>query len=196
MKEYIRSGRFLNFLKRYGYLFLIGLAFVGVIIMMVVSSIVNVGSKNNDVVDVNGSVISYNLPVLNATIIKNYSDKDLQFSESLNKWCAHKCVDFQVASGSNVYAIADGTIDKIYTNSLDGTVIKIKHDNNLFSEYASVDSTLTIKKGDVVAKGQIIGKASNSAVCEYGDGTAHVHFTMYDGDNKVDPAGFLAIENK
>lgn len=196
MDKMYRKNKFVSFIKKYGYLFLIGLAFAVIVVMMVVSTVVSSRRSNvPNIQETGATTITYGLPVLNASVLLDYSDKELAYNATLKKWSAHKSIDFQVASGSEVYSIADGIVEKIYTNSLEGTVIQIRHANNLLSEYASLSDTVAVKKGDTVTKGQVIGTASDSAMSESHAG-AHLHFTMYEGDKKVDPNGYLSISNK
>ena len=142
------------------------------------------------------SRVTYYLPVLNATILKNYSDSELQYNSTLNQWEAHKSIDFMASAGSEVRAITSGKVVDIYNNYLEGTVIKIEHDNGIVSEYASLSEDVLVNKGDTVASNAVIGYVSASANAEASDG-AHLHFTMYDTNGKkIDPAGYLSLSSK
>jgi len=198
MEEQKHTQKIRAFMKRYGYFILIGFCLIALALIITISVTANRGAvefegENNQ--EVNANVSVYTLPVLNATIYKEYNDKNLVYNKTLNQWEAHKSIDFLVASGSNVYAIADGTIKEIYTNYLEGTVVVIDHGNNLTSKYGSLQEDVKVKVGDSVKKGDVIGIASDSAKRETDVGT-YLHFEMMEGENKIDPAGYLNISNK
>ena len=61
----------------------------------------------------------------------------------------------------DVISILDGVVNDIKTDPLLGTVVEIEHDNNIISIYESLGET-TLKKGDSVLRGQIIGSSGTS----------------------------------
>ena len=170
-------------------------------ILIIVASVASSNNKkvtNNNVINEEpvNAIITYYMPVINASVLKEYSATELQYNSTLKQWEAHKAVDFLASSGSEVKAITSGKVIDVYTNYLEGTVVKIQHDNGLISEYGSLSDNVKVSKGDTVASNATIGFVSASANAESNDG-AHLHFTMYDNNgNKVDPAGFLNISNK
>lgn len=198
MEEQKHTQKIRGFMKRYGYFILVGFCLIALALIIIISttanrSAVNSSGENNQ--EVNANVSAYTLPVLNATIYKEYNDKNLVYNKTLNQWEAHKSIDFLVSTGSNVYAVADGTVKEIYTNYLEGTVVVIDHGNNLTSKYGSLEENVNVEVGDVVKKGDVIGTASDSAKRETDIGT-YLHFEMLDGETKIDPAGYLNISNK
>lgn len=189
-----------NFFKENIYFFILGgvvLLFSLIIIIASVSSTKTDNTVNTpiDKEPVN-SAITYYLPVVDASVIKDYSDSELQYNATLNQWEAHKSIDFVASSGSEVRAITSGVVLDVYRNYLEGNVVKIQHDNGLISEYASLDEDVKVEKGDSVSANAVIGYVSASANAEAEDG-AHLHFTMYDEEGKkIDPAGYLNISAK
>ncbi len=181
------------------FLILAGVAVIFSIIIIVAS--LSSGTKAPVVEDNNTkepvtTTITYYLPVLNASILKDYSATELQYNATLNQWEAHKSIDFLASAGSEVKSITAGKVIDVYTNYLEGTVVKIQHDNGLISEYASLNEDVKVAKGDKVEANATIGYVSASANAEASDG-AHLHFTMYDVDGKkIDPAGYLNLSNK
>ena len=196
MEVYSRKQKITNFLKRYGYYFLLGVAGLAVIITLI---IIGVGSSSVDediptggVVDTNSSALVTYMPVLNASIYKGYFGDELTYNETLKQWETHNGVDFQVANGSSVYAIRDGVVKDVYSNLLEGNVVVLEHDDGLVSTYGSLDSNLLVKVGDKVDGGQEIGYVSSSATSE-ADADAHLHFGLTDNGKKIDPASYLDI---
>lgn len=140
--------------------------------------------------------IIFATPVLNAEIIKGFSATDLQYSKTLKQWEAHKAIDFATLEQQDVYCAFNGTVESITNSYLMGTTIVINHGNNLKTSYSSLDTEgVNIKEGDVVKKGQVIGKTSKSAQSEAEDGN-HLHFEVILKNKKVDPNIYLTLENK
>lgn len=192
-----KKERFVSWMKNYGYLTLLVVGFVTLLLVVTIAS----ASKGGDVVDnpalddVSTEPVSFGLPVLDASIYKGYSATKLQWNATLKQYEAHKAIDFVASGSSDVMAVLDGTVSKVYTNYLDGTVVEITHANNLKSVYGSLDDTINFKVGDSIAKGDIIGTISASAKSEL-DGGAHLHFELLENDKKIDPSAYLNLQSK
>ena len=146
-----------------------------------------------DVIMVAGN--TFVVPMKNATIAKDYSGSELQYNDTLKQWEIHKAIDFVATEDLNVYAVADGTISKVYTNYLEGTVIEISHANGLISIYKSLDKDTKMAVGDKVSAGQVIGKIAESMAQEVNTG-AHLHFEMTKNGVKVNPNDYLNLGDK
>lgn len=190
MENLTLKQKMANVFKRYGYYFILGILVVGAILTMVLVSVAE--SKKNNLEPTNSSAITPYMPVLNATLYKGYYADELTYNSTLKQWETHNGIDLQVASGSSVYSILDGKVKDVYTNVLDGTVVVIEHKDGLTSKYASLASDVKVKVGDDVSRGDIIGAVSESANSELEAG-AHLHFSMFDNDKKIDPAAYLNI---
>ena len=93
---------------------------------------------------------------------------------------AHYAVDIASSKGTPLYAIADGEVYSATYNTAYGNVVKIKFkykDEILYAVYAHMDS-YTVKAGDLVKKGQQIGKVGNSGNVSGALGGYHVHFEI------------------
>ena len=188
-----QSKGVMYYLKKYSYYFALG----GLILFLSVAIIITgaMAGKTEDSTPTSGGIISFDLPVMNGTVLKGYSDTELQYNGVINTWEVHKAVDFYAEIGSNVHAVYDGTVTNITTNLLDGTVVTIDHGDGLVTTYGSLSSSVNVNVGDVVAKGDIIGTASNTATAETSN-DGQVHFEVWKDGAQVDPAGFLQIEEK
>ncbi len=156
------------------------------------TSKVNVGDEEQDVVV---STTTYFVPMKNATIIKDYSNTEWQYNDTLKQWEIHKAIDFKVGESADVLAIADGTVSEVYTKGLEGTVVKIAHANGLVSIYKSLDSKLNVKVGDRVLGGAVIGLASDSMDSESESG-AHLHLELELNGVGVDPNDYISLGDK
>jgi murein DD-endopeptidase MepM/ murein hydrolase activator NlpD len=101
----------------------------------------------------------------------------------------HKGIDFKAPKGTPVVATADGVVVKAKFKEAGygyGKHIIIKHDDHYKTLYAQL-SEMDVKEGDVVKKGQIIGKVGSS-----GQSTApHLHYEVIKDGKHQDPEGFL-----
>lgn len=189
MENLTLKQKMANVFKKYGYYMVLGILVVGAILTIV---LVGVKDNKSNVAPTGSATITPYMPVLNATLYKGFYGDELSYNATLKQWETHNGIDLQVASGSSVYSILDGKVKDVYSNVLEGNVVVIEHGNGLTSEYGSLGSDLKVKVGDDVSRGDIIGTVSESANCELEAG-AHLHFSMFEGDKKIDPAAYLNI---
>ncbi len=127
---------------------------------------------------------SFLLPA-SGEVLQAFSDTELIFFENLNEWRCHLGIDFLPSENDAVFAVADGTVEKIYEDHLFGTTIVIDHENGLKSFYASLSDT-TVSAGVNVISGTEIGKMGETAQAEKG---IHLHFSMEKEGCPIDPFG-------
>ncbi|MBO7344850.1 MAG: M23 family metallopeptidase [Clostridia bacterium] len=138
--------------------------------------------------------IIFALPVENPTSIGEYSET-MVFNSTLNRYSAHMAIDFFADEGTNVLAVYDGTITNIENTLLKGTTITIDHGNGLFTVYNSLADGNSVTVGQVVKQGDVIGQVSVTNRQEYKSG-AHLHFEVFENGENIDPAKYLALEEK
>jgi len=182
--------------KKYGYYMLLGFLVLGVVLTLIIVG-VNNSNKNVNVpqIEQTSSNVTPYMPVLNATLYKDYYGDELCYNATLKQWETHNGIDLQVASGSKVYSILDGKVKDVYSNLLEGSVVVVEHEDGLTSCYGSLDSDISVKVGDSLSRGDVIGTVSSSATSE-ADAGAHLHFSMFDDGQKIDPASYLNISSK
>ncbi|NDI01735.1 MAG: hypothetical protein EBY57_08070 [Actinobacteria bacterium] len=100
----------------------------------------------------------------------------------------HLGVDIIAPEGKLLYAVADGTITKIYTDrpgSLAGNGLRLTMDDGTYFFYAHLLSFADgIEVGTKVVAGQVIGKNGNTG----NSGTPHLHFEIHpDGGAAINP---------
>ncbi len=91
-------------------------------------------------------------------------------------------LDIAAAAGTSVKAAEDGEVALI-SSSANGTIILLRHPDNLYTVYSNVENPV-IKKGQTIRRGQTIAKVAK------GD-TPFVHFEIRRGTESVDPAPYL-----
>lgn len=148
---------------------------------------------DGETVPVSGNV--YVLPMNGATVAKDYSASELQFNDTLKQWEIHKAIDFLAGEDKSVVAVADGTVSKVFTNYLEGTVIEITHKDGIVSIYKSLAKDVTVSVGAKVNAGDKIGQVDETMAQEANTG-AHLHFEMQKNGKKIDPNNYLSLGNK
>jgi len=198
IQNYSNKQKMKDFISKYGYLIavLTGIVLLTLVIVITAnaseSKVVSGGENQSQV----SSQITFDLPMLDATIYKDYNASELIYNETLKQWEAHKAIDFVATSNTNVYAVMDGVVKDVYSNYLEGTVIVLEHANGLTTSYGSLDENVEVEEGDSVKKGEVLGKASESACRECGIG-AYLHFTTFDNEGKkIDPSAYLNLSSK
>lgn len=104
----------------------------------------------------------------------------------------HKAVDFAAAAGTEVYAMAAGTVTEISMSTELGNLITIDHGEGLTTVYRFVEPAEGLSVGAAVGKGACIGTVSEPYGSEAADG-AHLHFEIAENGTPVDPAGYLDL---
>ena len=128
-------------------------------------------------------------PIKEYTLGQTYSDSELVYNPTHGHWATHEGVDFMAAAGTDVMSVFEGTVKSITTDSYYGTTVVISHQDGFESVYKLLDE-VTLKEGDKVTQGQVIGKVSGSALAEVASG-AHLHFELYKNGEKINPADYM-----
>ncbi len=106
----------------------------------------------------------------------------------------HRGIDISGAnaSGKLIVAGAAGTVTEAgWSTGGYGNYVKISHGNGVETLYAHMlDNSIMVNVGDVVQKGQTIGRVGNTG---YSFG-AHLHFEVRVNGNRLDPAPFLGLQ--
>ena len=124
--------------------------------------------------------------------IFGYSMEALSYNQTTRDWRVHNGVDLAAEAGAEVKAAADGEVYTVFEDDAMGTTVVIRHQDGYTTKYASLAENVTVKPGDTVTMGQVIGYASDTALVESTLG-AHVHFGVTCNDVPVDPAEFLQL---
>ena len=123
-------------------------------------------------------------------IIKDFYDKVDDVSKQKdsiiyyeNTYMQNSGIDYGGKDNFDVVAVLGGTVINVNEDKLLGKIIEIRHSNELISSYQSL-SEVTIKKGDTVEQGQIIGK---SGTCNVSSAMKdHLHFEILYSGKLVD----------
>lgn len=127
---------------------------------------------------------------LEGPILLKYSMGSLVYSKTLDQYMTHPGIDIAADISTEVKAIADGTVTKVYNDDRYGVTVCITHSDGLMSKYSNLSEHGLIETGDEVKQGQIIGNVGDTALFESLD-EAHLHFEMIMDDNCADPGDYI-----
>lgn len=142
-------------------------------------------------VDVTDKLPSFILPV--SGVLSQKHDPDMQvYSTTMNDLRVHLGIDIVTEAGAAVYSAADGTVAKIWEDTLMGNCIMIKHGGDCYTIYKNLSETLPegITEGTAVRSGQLIASVGDSAMVEIAE-EPHLHFEMTVSDLMVDPLEYF-----
>ena len=128
---------------------------------------------------------------LSGQTIAEYSMDALSYNQTTRDWRVHDGMDIAAEAGTQVCAAADGTVYTVYEDETMGMTVVIRHDGDYTTKYASLDKEVSVKAGDTVKAGQVIGTVGTTALLESGIGD-HVHFSVSCDGTLVDPVDFLS----
>ncbi len=190
------NSKLKKFLKDYSYWIGLTLSLILLITVVTVAALNKpVAPEEDNFTPVVNDEIKFANPVTEISLIKDFSNTALQYSNTLKLWQAHKAIDLSAAEGTDVLAVMDGTVIEVTYNYLMGNIVKLNVGNGLIVVYASLQSDIPVKVGDSVTKGSVIGKVGNTAKSESSDGP-HLHLEVLLNDQLVDPNLYLDLGEK
>lgn len=98
----------------------------------------------------------------------------------------HNGIDLAAATGTAVYAYADGKVTSVLQDNTLGKYITIDHGNGLKTRYLHL-SAFKVSVGDKVTAGQRIGSVGNTG---YSTGS-HLHFEVLKNGSYVSPWNYI-----
>lgn len=116
------------------------------------------------------------------------SDFGKRYDPINGKSAFHTGLDFRAKPGDEIYATADGVVQKAFYNGGHGNFVLIDHDNGYSTAFSHMKK-FVVRAGEKVRRGQLIGYVGNS-----GRSTGpHLHYeVLLDGD-PIDPEVFMKV---
>ena len=109
----------------------------------------------------------------------------------------HEGIDILGSAGREVYAVADGTLTKRYTNTGTagwGWTLYDAGTKTTFKYYHLAEDAHGLVQGATVKAGDVIGYVGSSGTS--GETNFHLHFEVRPGNVAVDPLPLLFIDTK
>lgn len=191
-------------------LIMIGIVAVTLTAGIVGTSLNKKGNKEN--IDyVSNIILDNDVAVINTTtkVINPYTDQSVTIGKYFydykatkenqeksivyhdNTYMQNSGIDFVSENEFDVISVLDGTVTDVKEDETLGKIVEVKHDNNYVSIYQSLKE-VSVKKGDTVTQGQVLGKSgTNELDKEIGN---HLHFEFYVNGQVVDPTLYLDKE--
>lgn len=134
------------------------------------------------------------MPV-NGEVIEPFSNGELVKSETLGVWKTHDGIDIKADLGTPVKAMNKGQIIKVWSDALWGSCVNIDHGNGITGHYYGLASSVSVKEGDFVNSGDVIGAVGDTAQIEVAEAT-HLHFALDRSGVWIDPVDFISPSTK
>lgn len=155
------------------------------------SNDVNVPDSGDKTAAVSKPIDTSFIKPVDGTLARAYS-VDPVYWESTGTSRPNFGIDIKCSLGKAVFAVRDGKVEKITANSQDGVEVTINHQDGIKTIYSNLDPKVSVKEGQILKKGTVIGTVGNStlrsAYEKYGD---HIHFAVMKGNDFVDPARYV-----
>ena len=127
---------------------------------------------------------------LNGSVQTAFSVDKLVYDVTMDDWRIHDGVDIAAKPGTTVLAACSGSVLAVESDPMMGTTVTIRHDGGYQTKYANLQSHPTVKAGDSVSAGEIIGAVGTTARAEAAQ-SPHLHFSVEKDGDAVDPDEFL-----
>ncbi len=127
---------------------------------------------------------SFILPI-SGEIFAPYSNGELVKNITLKEWRTHDGIDIKAAKGTEVKSVCDGKVTSVHDDPLMGMTIEVLHENDITSVYCGLAKEVSVKEGDAVKVGQVIGTVGEIPAEISLD--PHLHFAMRSTNQWVDP---------
>ncbi|MCM1370276.1 MAG: M23 family metallopeptidase [Clostridium sp.] len=185
--------------------------------ILIISSILLIRKtvlKNNDNTDyVTKTIFEDIIPVIGEDqentveqIINPYTDPTVQITKNFYDYKANEKeqidsiiyyegtyipstgLTFKGEGTFDIVAILSGTVQSIKEDDLLGTIIEIKHEDDIISVYQSVKE-VNVKENDTISQGQVIATSGNSNIDK--ESGEHLYFELIINNETVNPSDYI-----
>ena len=123
-------------------------------------------------------------------VITEFTKDKLIYSETLDEWRGHSGIDIEADLGEKVVVVLDGTVTKVFEDTLWGKTIVVDHGNGLESKYSNLGTLEMVKEGLELRQGDNIATVGKSAQIESAM-EPHLHFELINNQKSVDPRSII-----
>ena len=126
-------------------------------------------------------------------VLRDFSVETLSPDPTMGDWRTHAGVDVAAKLGTRVLCMTAGTVAEVWEDTALGTCIRVDHGGKLESVYANLSPEPTVKVGDRIEIGGILGAVGATANAEIGM-EPHLHLEVFRDGNSMDPLELLPGE--
>ncbi len=132
------------------------------------------------------------LPV-EGKLAKAHSADVQVFSQTMQDFRVHLGIDIATAAAAEVFAAADGTVQKIWEDPMMGWCVALSHSGDCVTVYKNLSKDLAegLTEGAVIRQGQLLGTVGDSALLEIAD-EPHLHMEMTVKGLQVNPLDYFS----
>ena len=123
-------------------------------------------------------------------VIGSFSGDELVYDRTMSDWRTHNGTDFAASDGDRVLAVADGTVQDIYTDEYYGTSVLLTHGGGLQTVYTGLSAAPAVAVGQNVTAGDVIGSIDASCLFENAI-PVHLHLEMLENGKRIDPMSLI-----
>ena len=128
---------------------------------------------------------------VDGAVLRGYSMDKLTYNATTRDWRTHAGTDLAAAEGSEVRAVAEGTVLAVFADDLLGQTVTVEHAGGWVTHYANLAEEVPVRAGDRVVAGQTLGTVGRTALGEIGS-APHLHFAVYKNNVPQDPELYLS----
>ncbi len=123
-------------------------------------------------------------------VLRDFSVETLSPDPTMGDWRTHAGLDISANLGERVLCMTEGTVADIWEDEKLGTCIRVEHGGKLESVYANLSPQPTVKVGDPMGIGAILGAVGTTANAESGM-APHLHLEVFREGESIDPMELL-----
>ncbi len=135
----------------------------------------------NNIIKINQEII----PPLDGIVTSTFGTRKHPLYE---KELFHYGIDIDGKKGEEILAAISGEVIETGNDDSYGKYIRLSHEEEIDTLYAHCD-VISVKKGQRVQKGEVIGKVGNSGAV-LGE---HLHFEIWKNDMALDPMQYISL---
>ncbi len=131
---------------------------------------------------------------VSGTILADFSTETLAYNATMGDWRIHAGIDIAADLGSQVLAMAAGTVERVVQDDMMGVTVVLDHGDGLTSTYCNLDQELAVVVGDQVQAGDLLGTVGSTALAESAL-EPHLHLEVALNQTLVNPLDYLPETN-
>lgn len=151
---------------------------------------VPVSSDTNPEESVRQTAASVRVWPVSGSTLMDYSMDKLTYHATTRDWRTHDGMDLAAMTGEPVKAACAGTVTAVFDDEFFGTTVVLTHPDGYTTRYSNLEAMPTVKIGDRLDAGEILGAVGHTALLESGE-DPHLHFSVYLSNEPVDPMTYL-----